>query len=1075
MLHDRLMFFKLAAVTLLLSLVSTANAEWKQTVYYQGNNVGMASTLQWGGPLGRVTKQFPRGSGNLYTIANWCFGVPVARDVNGDGVAEDTTAPLSRGSEHSTPVRVTLEAIDQLTAFQAAGERMSEAAARISFNRVWTSLDADDLADWPAEFREGRTSSGAPILHGAETVVSMHGDAVNEDGNPTGVSMEWRVHLLNFAESNNMVYFHVFFRNMSEYLKWSFAPDMAAKFAATPNGQVWAGMELAYTQANPVNIGSQNDEGWAVHNPTGTLAVVDRDGVESSFSGGKVANIATTFFRNPTWNGQEMKMTNHMYHQWTTEFGFSIPIEVLEGGKPRGQAYLYGLGKNNPYGPFYASYGPAANPWTGGYLHGWPGVLEPGDTRYNQWIWGRNAGSNYYNFWAEFTNFAPRDSFSVDGAVMFVYPATTPFSLPPNNISEIDNPTVQAQLAPMLAYAQVAKIVFDGGYVLPETPTPPPLTIIPGDKEVTITWSDINVHTPDAYYAFLQANPGLDPNGRYREYDFEGYRLYRSYVGPSDSHSAKIDSCSVTAGNVHFYYKDTRDKDTQYYRMNNGMRVWYALVPYDKNYDPATGAAFSLPDPSSGKVWNRPGQQLYTVEPRSNASNFRAATSGSVTYQGDYAVDAPSAQLAGNGSGKLTEAPKWLAPAPITVTLVPVNSERISQDISAYITCDAADFLPGGCNWPAGSRTIKAMESQTKSGMPVDITIRNGSDEAKIVLNGPVDSDGVNYALDVTFSGLDYSDLYFDWDKGSYTGAMTVAAQYRCGPNINSAPNITGWTKNAQYTVTWKNGSAGNLTLEVKDVTRNEVVPFGAQPDDFGWGFVPGELIGDRWGAGDNIYNQMVAGTPKAERANKMSQEIAADNTDAFGVYLNGIFWLFEDLTAMPASGTTMTVTTAFGTWNDDQTVFTQYADPVQTGDTWKVEIKASTMNADDADLSKIMVVPNPYMASSFLDLSPDSRRIDFVNLPDRCTIRIYSLGGHLVNVLNHIGANRHGWGNYTDWDRLDANGNPKVLTGYDNHGGNESWNLRNRFGQTVASGLYFFHVTDSRGKTYTGKFYIIN
>jgi len=80
-----------------------------------------------------------------------------------------------------------------------------------------------------------------------------------------------------------------------------------------------------------------------------------------------------------------------------------------------------------------------------------------------------------------------------------------------------------------------------------------------------------------------------------------------------------------------------------------------------------------------------------------------------------------------------------------------------------------------------------------------------------------------------------------------------------------------------------------------------------------------------------------------------------------------------------------------------------------------------------------------------------------------------------LVNVLNHIGANRHGWGNYTDWDRLDANGDPKVLTGYDNHGGNESWNLRNRFGQTVASGLYFFHVTDAMGKTYTGKFYIIN
>jgi len=113
-------------------------------------------------------------------------------------------------------------------------------------------------------------------------------------------------------------------------------------------------------------------------------------------------------------------------------------------------------------------------------------------------------------------------------------------------------------------------------------------------------------------------------------------------------------------------------------------------------------------------------------------------------------------------------------------------------------------------------------------------------------------------------------------------------------------------------------------------------------------------------------------------------------------------------------------------------------------------------------------------MASSFLDLSITQRRIEFINLPDRCTIRIYTLGGNLVNVINHIGANRSGWGNYTDWDRL-TQGVPKGYTGYDNHSGTEPWNLRNRFGQTVASGLYFFHVTDSRGEMYTGKFYIIN
>jgi len=245
--------------------------------------------------------------------------------------------------------------------------------------------------------------------------------------------------------------------------------------------------------------------------------------------------------------------------------------------------------------------------------------------------------------------------------------------------------------------------------------------------------------------------------------------------------------------------------------------------------------------------------------------------------------------------------------------------------------------------------------------------------------------------------------------------------------------------------------------------------------DDIGWGIAPKDgTIGDRWG-GDNLYNDMVKDTPRADRGNAMSQTISAANTEEFGIYLAGIFWVFSDVTEMPAAGTVMTCTVAFGSWNDDKTVFTQLAPPPWPGDKWKVDIKASTMNADDADLSKIMVVPNPYMASSALDLSPSQRRLEFVNLPARCTIRIYSLGGHLVNVLNHIGANRHGWGDYSDVDRLDSNGNPREFTGWDNHGGTEAWNLQNRFGQTVASGLYFYHVTDERGETHTGKFYVIN
>ncbi|KKK49715.1 hypothetical protein LCGC14_3132270, partial [marine sediment metagenome] len=51
----------------------------------------------------------------------------------------------------------------------------------------------------------------------------------------------------------------------------------------------------------------------------------------------------------------------------------------------------------------------------------------------------------------------------------------------------------------------------------------------------------------------------------------------------------------------------------------------------------STGVTFSLPTLASGKNWNRPGAAgLYNVLPRSDASNFKAASwGGTVTFTGN--------------------------------------------------------------------------------------------------------------------------------------------------------------------------------------------------------------------------------------------------------------------------------------------------------------------------------------------------------------------------------------------------------------------------------------------------------
>ncbi len=87
-------------------------------------------------------------------------------------------------------------------------------------------------------------------------------------------------------------------------------------------------------------------------------------------------------------------------------------------------------------------------------------------------------------------------------------------------------------------------------------------------------------------------------------------------------------------------------------------------------------------------------------------------------------------------------------------------------------------------------------------------------------------------------------------------------------------------------------------------------------------------------------------------------------------------------------------------------------------------------------DLEHVLVVPNPYRAREEWDL-PGTHGIHFVNLPERATIKIYTVAGDLVRKLEHFG--------------LD----PASHTSRDF----EVWDLKNARGQDVASGIYMYRV----------------
>ena len=122
-------------------------------------------------------------------------------------------------------------------------------------------------------------------------------------------------------------------------------------------------------------------------------------------------------------------------------------------------------------------------------------------------------------------------------------------------------------------------------------------------------------------------------------------------------------------------------------------------------------------------------------------------------------------------------------------------------------------------------------------------------------------------------------------------------------------------------------------------------------------------------------------------------------------------------------------------------------------------------------DMDKIHVVPNPYIGQSKFDgrRSKDekgdkSRRLWFVNIPERCTIKIYTLAGDLVDVIHHNGA-----------EQEDIITISKAAASGLSTSGMVSWNLLSKNNQIIAAGVYLFSVKDKdSGDIKVGKFVII-
>jgi len=126
--------------------------------------------------------------------------------------------------------------------------------------------------------------------------------------------------------------------------------------------------------------------------------------------------------------------------------------------------------------------------------------------------------------------------------------------------------------------------------------------------------------------------------------------------------------------------------------------------------------------------------------------------------------------------------------------------------------------------------------------------------------------------------------------------------------------------------------------------------------------------------------------------------------------------------------------------------VFTVEGAPVNGADD-VFTFKTDAVNFTDAraNLENIRVVPDPYLGrAAGWETDKFFHKLEFTNLPDICTVRIYTLGGDLVNTIDHNGDD-----------------------------GTAVWNMLTKDGLGIASGIYLYHV-DSKYGDHIGRFAVI-
>jgi hypothetical protein len=678
-----------------------------------------------------------------------------------------------------------------------------------------------------------------------------------------------------------------------------------------------------------------------------------------------------------------------------------------------------------------------------------------GLTSFNAWTWGTDALRNNESIWNRNIpgNFSEIEK---NTDVVFVF-GSGYISLRRGETKKISMAFIFGEtLQDLLITAETVQTIYNNNYRFFRPPDLPTITAVPGDKKVTLYWD-------------TAAEESVDPiTGK----DFEGYVIYRSTrpdfsdilritdgqgaaylydpLRDSNGRVARWDLVNEWKGyhpvpyqgrGVHYYLGDNTGLVHSYVDSNNvvnGQTYYYAVVAYDHGdslgippsetskkitVDPITGT--EIFSSNTMKVVPGPRASGYTTS-KTNVQKKSGYANGIINFEIINELDVRDEKYTITFSDTLWSDSTWTLQKNYSIR----GTQLVTESFYLYdtkFTALSKEYIIND-----GNIVVKDKNGTVyRQGIDYIINFENGRirrthdstmpNNSEYIISFTYYSIFQSHAFkgedsNPVFDGIkviveDNDRLIFDAENSKWMSSINLPFRFFLRAAGNPIPQP------ADYRVTF---SDQNISTAKKFVAGRFIdIPVKYKIEDITTG-IPIEIM-------TNLQETVVN-----DSAWTLGEEIVFYRTGSPGGAGEPITWSLvvsrsvDDPDRIPRSG-------------DELMIYTKR--PFTSEDVYELETTSGYIDDQLAKskLDNIYVVPNPYVGASVLEpanrlpgQNRGERRIYFENLPVKCTIRIYTLNGELVNILEHDSDMEHG---------------------------RKFWNLLNKDGFSVSYGVYLAHI----------------